>query len=476
VAPAAPVTWAPVTPGQRPGGLDPGAQRGPAGRGVRGRGQREDRLDRAGGVAGEVAVDGLGHDPALGGGRQHPGVDAAEGHPQERQPEGDQHRDDGERVRDRAPHHAAGQPRPAAVPGDRGRGAPAQPPADRQRVHPGAEHGQQRRQQGQRGHHRDQHRGHPAEAHRAQEHLREDQQPGQRDRHREPGDRDGAPGGRHRADDRLLGVQAPGQLLPEAAHQEQAVVDGQAEAENGDHVDREDGHVGDVGEAAQGGEGAEDRGHPDGEGEAGGGDAAEDHDQQDEQDRHRQGLGAGDVLADPLAVVAPDRGGAAHARLQPRRVQPVLDRREALLALLLVAAQAEHRVRGAPVLAHQLRRAGPPEGGDPLDHVGGQGGERPLHGMPVRGVVHGGGGAPVEHDHVGVVAAELRGGLLGGPVAVAGGVVETGAGQAAEHPGPPQPGEDQERHRRRDDDPPEPVGPAASASNMTPPAKLGLPS
>ena len=102
-------------------------------------------------------------------------------------------------------------------------------------------------------------------------------------------------------------------------HDEQRVVDREAETQHGDDVDREDRHVGDQAEHPQHGEGTEDRQAADGERQAGRGQAAEDDDEQDEQDRHRQRLGAGDVLADLGGDVAGDRLVAAEPDVQPRR-------------------------------------------------------------------------------------------------------------------------------------------------------------
>src|SRR3712207_9541352 len=76
---------------------------------------------------------------------------------------------------------------------------------------------------------------------------------------RSAGDRDRAAGGRHRAGEGGLDVLLPADLLAEPADHEQAVVDGQPQADDRDEVDREDRDVGQVGESAQRRERAEDR-------------------------------------------------------------------------------------------------------------------------------------------------------------------------------------------------------------------------
>ncbi len=237
--------------------------------------QPGEHLDRAGWVAGEVLVQCLGHHPGRGTGGQRPGVGAAPGDVPERGGQREQRDHDHHGVDGRPPHHAASQPVPGAAllaAGRAGRGA-----AHPQRVHPGAEHGQQRGQHGERGQHVHQHGGHPAIAHRAEEGLREQHQPGQRHRHGDPGHRDGAARRGHRGGHRVLRRRLPVQFLTEPADHEQAVVDGQAQAEDRGDVDRVDGHPGDQGEQPQRGERAEDADAADGQRQAGRGQAAEDH-------------------------------------------------------------------------------------------------------------------------------------------------------------------------------------------------------
>src|SRR5262249_47250522 len=140
-------------------------------------------------------------------------------------------------------HDAVRQPGPGAPVGALLTG-PAVRQRDTQRVDPVPEHGQPGREQGQRGDHRDGYRGHPAVPHGPEEDLGEQQQAGQREGDGDAGDRDGTPGGTHGPYHGGTGVVSGPQFLPEPAHHEQRVVDGQAQPDQRDDVDREHRHVG----------------------------------------------------------------------------------------------------------------------------------------------------------------------------------------------------------------------------------------
>ena len=206
-------------------------------------------------------------------------------------------------------------------------GGPAHRPADPQRVHLRAEHGQQRGHDGQRGEHVHQDGGHPAVAHRAQERLGEQHQAGQGHRDRDAGDR--ARCGRRwprSAPPRPATDALAVQFLAEPADHEQAVVDGQAEAEDRGDVDRVDRHRGDQGQQPQRGERAEDRDAADGQRQAGRGQAAEDDQHQDQQHRQREALGPADVRGDLLVDRLVGRDLAADLGAQTGRAEPALDR------------------------------------------------------------------------------------------------------------------------------------------------------
>ena len=275
--------------------------------------QRDERLDRSGRVDREVTVQRLRHLPDRRGGGQRPGVRAAPGDAQERRGQGQQPDHDHRGVDGRPAHDAVRQP----VPGPAGLvpGRPAHRAADAQRVDPVAEDGEQRGQHGQRGQHVHRDGGHPAVAHRAQEVLGEQHQAGQRDRDRDARDRDGAARGGHRPGDRLLDGRLPVQFLAEPGDHEEPVVDAQAQAQDRGDVHRVDGNRGGHGEQPQHGERAEDGHAADRHRQRGRGQAAEDHQQQDQQDRHREPLGLGDVGGD-LGV---DRDLHRHGRRRPGR-------------------------------------------------------------------------------------------------------------------------------------------------------------
>ena len=130
----------------------------------------------------------------------------------------------------------------------------------RQRVDPRADDGQQGRQRDDRRRPwRQQHDGDAGVGERAQEVLREHQQRGQRHRHGERADGDRPTGRLDGAHDRGLDAATGAQLLAVPGHDEQAVVDGQAETERRREVDGVDRHVGDRADHVQRQERAERR-------------------------------------------------------------------------------------------------------------------------------------------------------------------------------------------------------------------------
>lgn len=371
--------------------------------------------------------------------------------PRERRGEHQQqpgHHDD---VGDRAAHHRARDAVPDSLPGGRVRRAPA-PPVDqvphRQRVDPGPEHGQQSRQQDQGGEHRDKDGPHAAEPHRAEEDLREDEQPAQRDGDGDAGHRDRAPGRRHGPGQGVLHPGLPDELLAEPADHEQPVVDRQAQPQDGDHVDREDGHVGDQREGTQGGERADDRSDADGQRQGSRCQAAEEDQQQHRQDRQRDGLGHRDVRAHLLVHVAVQRHLTAELRGQAGCGEDVLDGVEDVLPLVLVAAQRQDGVGALPVRTDQR--------GVPRADVGHRtqdvlrqrlerGGDRLGVARVVNRQVLGG----VQDHDVGGAAAQCPFGHLGGPGALAARVVEAAAGHLPEDRRAPRAGDGDQHHGKR---------------------------
>ena len=147
------------------------------------------------------------------------------------------------------------------------------------------------RQQGrqQREHHRDadQRDEHPAEPHAAQERHRHHEQRQQADGDRDPGGEDGVAGRLHRDDDGLVVVAAVRPLLPPSGDDQQRVVDGHAEPDQGDQELHDEADVGERGQA------------------------------EDEQER-RQDRDGGDDAAAPAPGTTRTRRSAPAARPRPR--------------------------------------------------------------------------------------------------------------------------------------------------------------
>jgi hypothetical protein len=164
------------------------------------------------------------------------------------------------------------------------------------------------------------------------------------------------------------------ELLAEAGHEEQRVVDREAEPEADHEVQREDREPVDLVDQGEGEERPEHRGHPDREREHRGAPAEEDERQQ-QQDRERERLGPAEVGRDAVTDL-----GAREQRAAERDVVGVLEAIvEAGHHRVLVGVGVERRrdVRRATVAADEalvLRRL---DGGHRCDAR--LGGERPLH-------------------------------------------------------------------------------------------------
>ncbi len=400
----------------------------------------------------------LGDDSRLSCRWQHPGVGAAPDHVQERRAERQQHDDDDGGVGDRAAHHAAREPVPGtrglvgARPGHR---VPSHRAADAQRVDPGAEHGEKGRQDGQRGEHVDEHGRHAAVAHRAQEHLGEQHQAGQRDRDRDTRDRDRAAGRRHRPGQRRLGGTRPAHLLAEPADDEEPVVDGKPEPEDRGDVDRVDRHRGEQGQQPQRGERAEYGDSADRQRQAGGGQPAEDDQQQDEQDRHGQALGPADIAGDLVVDRFLGRGEASYLSGQARRRQLVRDRGEAGdPGGVAAAGEFDDGVGLLPVRAHELRRTGREVGRQRRHPAARQRGQRARHRRLEGRVAHRHGLARVEHHNVAGITAERPGCQVGLLLALASRRGEPARRlKRAEHAGAPHGEADHAQRRYREHQP-----------------------
>ncbi len=153
----------------------------------------------------------------------------ARGQPQERRGhrEADEQQRPGREERDRAPHDRGGQPLPEA--------AAARPRPAR----PASEQREQRRLQRRGGRERGERHHEARDPERADERDRHREQQREPDRDREPGDEHRSARRLHRPDDRVLDARLPLRLLAEAVHDEQRVVDREAEADELDEVRHE---------------------------------------------------------------------------------------------------------------------------------------------------------------------------------------------------------------------------------------------
>jgi hypothetical protein len=198
---------------------------------------------------------------------------------------------------------------------------PLGPPSQRQpaALDPVAEPREHRGQDGHRGRHRGRHHEDDGQRVRPVPRVLGHQHAGHRADHRDPGDQDGAAGGRRRGEDRRVVVAPRGSLFARPAQIEERVVDthGQADQQR-DGVDR----LVEGDDLARERDQAERRHH--------GGDAEQQRDERgddrpegdgedDERDRQRRQLGFLEVLADPLVDRLLDAGVAglrdAHVRV-----------------------------------------------------------------------------------------------------------------------------------------------------------------
>ena len=336
--------------------------------------------------------------------------------------------------------------------------AAAPGPAARRPVEPGADRGQQHRQQGQGGHGRRQRDEQAGVADAAQERHREQDQGQQADGNGAAAGHHRPAGGGHGPVDGLLAVVAPAQLLPPAGHDQQRVVDGHPEADQGDQELDDEADLDQPGQAEDGQEGGQD-GHGGDQQRHQGQEAAEHEGQHDQgAEGPGQGLdqdpGAGRLLGRGRA----QRVQAGHLDGRARREgssQPVGERlgqgRVAAVGALVRAP--DEPVDGPAVLHHQAAVAG---GGRPGQHpqprVGGDPGEGPVEGVPGPGAVDGGPLGQLNHRDQRVAGPAVAVGLQDGHV----GLVALLAGEGEllgqpprHHPGRGHPG-DQDHQPGRD--------------------------
>jgi hypothetical protein len=205
------------------------------------------------------------------------------------------------------PQDRGGEPRPTRLGRIRHAAARHQP-----RAHPREQRGQDE----QRDRRRDQGDHGAADADRLEELLGEDDQREHGRGHGERTEHDGATGGRHRDADRIVLAAPRAQLLAEARHEEQGVVDGQTQAEAEDHVQRVDRQAVDAIDEPDDQERAHDAQEPDHQRQRRGAPSAEEEEGQHHQEREGEHLGTAQIAVDLIADLLSGHRGAAerHAR------------------------------------------------------------------------------------------------------------------------------------------------------------------
>ena len=210
----------------------------------------------------------------------------------------------------RPPHDPRGEPRPAAAGGEllqalRG-----------ERVDPGAEPVEERRQRDERDDSGRERHEHAAEPHRVEELLREDEQAGHRRSHGERAEDDRPARGPHRRGERLGAVPVPGGLLTPSRDDEERVVDREAEAEARDEVEREDGKRMHLDGDPEPEEREGDRAGADERRQERGDEAAEHPERQQQDERERDQLGPTQIALDRRGHLARSDRAAAEPHLR----------------------------------------------------------------------------------------------------------------------------------------------------------------
>ena len=264
-------------------------------------------------------------------------------------------------------HDAAGEAGPRAV-GARLHGDLA----DAERVDPGAEDREDRRQERERRGHRQPDDDRPGDAHRAQDHELEQDEAQEAEQHGEAGEEHGPAGGRDGDPDGLRHAVRPlavRQLLAEAAGHQQRVVHAQAEAQERGQVEHEDAHRDHGGHDEDPGQRDQHRRAAHGERHARGDEAAE-HEQQGEgRQRQRDQLAAPEVgLGDRLDVAVERRAAGDLDAQAGDLAQGRLDGRDRVGRVVRRQVEEDDVVRGVAVRADLAR--GEDVGQDP-GHVRG---------------------------------------------------------------------------------------------------------
>jgi hypothetical protein len=313
-----------------------------------------------------------------------------------------------------------------------------------------AEHRQRRGQHRERRDHRDEDRAHPAERHRVQEHLGEDEHARQGQGDGQAGDDNRSSGGADGVPRGLLGRVAKAELLAVAVDHDERVVDGHAQPEQGDRVDRERRHRGDRLDRARRGQRAQYRYDPDEQRHQRRDHAAEDDGEQHEHHGEGEHLAARHVALGHVIARGLNRDVPAGLRRQSRCGQVLLDCVEGGAALAVVGGlELDGEVGGVAAGGHEpLVRAVVVAGDGGDRRRGAQPGLDSPHRVAERLRVHRRRPAAVADEHVRCVPAEFGRDPLRGERRLAARVVEPARGEPAERRGPPRDADDDEGARR----------------------------
>jgi hypothetical protein len=305
---------------------------------------------------GKLLVEYFLHLAAFGAGRQGTAVRRADLHVQHRQAHQHQQGHGAKQHRPGPAHDEMAEHIPAAtffLP----RGA-ALVHRQRQAVDAMAQQGQQGGQQQHRGDHGGGHGKAAGQAHVLEEALGQHEQAQQAGGDGQAAVGHGAAGGAQGDAQAVGNIATGGQFLAEAGHDEQGIVDGQAQAQHGHHVGGIDADVDDLGEAFQEGHGQHDGDPAHHQGQHGRHHGAEHPDQQQGQGRETDQLRVPDVTRQLAPDI--DVGGqlAAHEDFQLIATHLVAQPLEGGDALVVGAFQLHHGIAQLAVRGTQLGVAG----------------------------------------------------------------------------------------------------------------------
>jgi hypothetical protein len=223
---------------------------------------------------------------------------------------------------------------------------------DPQAVDPAPYQAEHRRQQRDRAQHGHRDHAHRADGHGAERLDVDEEHAGERHDDGGAGERDRAAGGGQRDRNRLGDRQAAAELLAEAGHHEQGVVDADADADDRGGVGDVDVHVGQAGQEVEGSQGHPEAHQGEHDRHAGGDHAGEGQQQDQQRDREAHPLGLLEVVPGDL-VDAREEGRAAAGLHLDARGEAAAGRlghlRGGVELGVLAAGEAGDQVGGVPV-------------------------------------------------------------------------------------------------------------------------------